>query len=231
MIQTLSEVELAQFWLIYFSVTWPQTTSIQVAKSKIAAGRYEVESLLARRRVETHPAIRVFVFEKQHGWRWGTCRRAWAGAAWSSWFLKGFSASANLGPSQASVIRMAQQADKHEKQKKWTFMMRDWAKFTARKDRECREETVYLLQLGIKLWYVCAMNINDTFVIKITDFVHNFAENLVCFGCVTFFIIFLWLIVLKRLVYPETHTILSLVTHLHVTPNSLKLLFIFETKN
>ncbi len=119
----------------------PQTTSIQVAKSKIAAGRYKVESLLARRWVETHPAVRVFVFEKQHGWRWGKCQRAWAGAAWSSWFLKGFSASANLWPSQAPVIRMAQQADKHEKQKKWTFMMREWAKFTARKDSAERKRS------------------------------------------------------------------------------------------
>lgn len=145
--------------LLSFLAT-PQTASIQVAKSKIAAGQFEVESLLARRRVETHPAIRVFVFEKRHGWRWGKCQRAWAGAAWSFWFLKGFSASINLGPSQASVIRMAQQADNHEKQKKLTFMMRDWAKFTARKKAESeeRKHVPYynkVINFDVQLWTIC----------------------------------------------------------------------------
>ncbi len=183
-------MELARLWLIYFSVTWPHHKLLQVAKSKIAAGRYKVESLLARRWVETHPVIRVFVFEKQHGWRWGKCQRAWAGAAWSSWFLKGFSASANLWPSQAPVIRMAQQADKHEKQKKWTFMMREWIKLLHKKT-ECRAETVltfYNLVLNFDMFVLWTWMI--PFVIKITDFVHNFAENLVYFGCVSHFLLF-----------------------------------------
>lgn len=42
MIQALSEAELARFRLIYFSVSWPHCKLHQVAKSKIAAGQFEV---------------------------------------------------------------------------------------------------------------------------------------------------------------------------------------------
>lgn len=57
------------------------------------------------------------------------------------------------------MIRMAQQADNHEKQKKWTFMMRDWAKFTAKKKgREWRKETsTYnkVINFDVQLWTIC----------------------------------------------------------------------------